>query len=243
MNFRVLSASLAQIMELCVCVCVLWVCVCVVSVCVCCECVCVCVFVCMLCVCCVCVCVCVLWVCVCVCCVCVVCVCVCVFVCMLYVCCVCVCVALVIQHAKRIRRIVLSNVAFPAVSYFPYCLKNGIIFERKKIEHKMRVLIFSTTCLKYFSFQRRNQRDTIVNVYRSLCTVPVLLVRFFWNLNFLYRFSKNRISNFIKICPVGAEFLADGLTDRYDEANSRFLQFCERVEKWVGLCRHFQYTF
>jgi len=40
------------------------------------------------------------------------CVCVCVRVC------VCVCVALAIQHAKRMRRIVLSSVAFLAVPYF-----------------------------------------------------------------------------------------------------------------------------
>jgi hypothetical protein len=34
----------------------------------------------------------------------------------------------------------------------------------------------------------------------------------------------------MKIRPVGAElFNADGQTDRHDEANSRFLQFCERA--------------
>jgi len=32
----------------------------------------------------------------------------------------------------------------------------------------------------------------------------------------------------MKICPVEAELLhANGQTDRYDEANSRFSQFCE----------------
>ena len=42
-----------------------------------------------------------------------------------------------------------------------------------------------------------------------------------------------KISNFMKICPVGAElFRADGQTDRQtDEANSRFSQFCERAQK------------
>ena len=34
-------------------------------------------------------------------------------------------------------------------------------------------------------------------------------------------------SNVMKIHPVGAELFM--LTDRHDEANSRFLQFCERV--------------
>jgi len=47
-------------------------------------------------------------------------------------------------------------------------------------------------------------------------------------LNFLNKFSKNtQISDFKKIRPVTAEvFLADGLTNRHDEANSRFSQFC-----------------
>jgi len=34
----------------------------------------------------------------------------------------------------------------------------------------------------------------------------------------------------MKIRPVGAKlFHADGRTDRYDEVNSRFSQFCERA--------------
>ena len=46
----------------------------------------------------------------------------------------------------------------------------------------------------------------------------------------------------MKICPVGAElFRADRhlRTDRYDEANSRFSQFCERAynTKWNALLR------
>jgi len=43
--------------------------------------------------------------------------------------------------------------------------------------------------------------------------------------DFIGRFSKKKaqISNFIQICPVGAQLLhADGQTDRHDEANSRF---------------------
>jgi len=38
----------------------------------------------------------------------------------------------------------------------------------------------------------------------------------------------------MKICPVGAEFFnadgrADGRTDRHDEANTRFSQFCKHA--------------
>jgi hypothetical protein len=41
-------------------------------------------------------------------------------------------------------------------------------------------------------------------------------------------FSKNiKISNFMKIRPMTAEFLhAEWQTDRHDEANIRFLEFC-----------------
>jgi hypothetical protein len=46
----------------------------------------------------------------------------------------------------------------------------------------------------------------------------------------------------MKIRPVGAElFLAERQTDRHDEANSRFSQFCERAFKKIKvfLCTTF----
>ena len=49
--------------------------------------------------------------------------------------------------------------------------------------------------------------------------------------NFLDRFSKKKkaqIPSFMEIHPVGAELShADRRTDRHDEVNSRFSQFCE----------------
>ena len=58
-----------------------------------------------------------------------------------------------------------------------------------------------------------------------------ILVRFYRNLNFLDRFSKNtQISYSIKNRPAGAElFLADERTARHEEANSNFSQFCEKL--------------
>ena len=50
----------------------------------------------------------------------------------------------------------------------------------------------------------------------------------------------------MKICPVGAElFRADGQTDRHDEANSRFSQFCEKRLKiaFEMMIIHFGMTF
>ena len=78
----------------------------------------------------------------------------------------------------------------------------------------MRILIFSTTS-GTFNIPRSILPDTLINLHRSSCKVPVVLVRFERNLDFLDRFSKNpQISNFIKIHSVEAEFFhVDRQTD------------------------------
>jgi hypothetical protein len=84
----------------------------------------------------------------------------------------------------------------------------------------MCVFNFSTTFVRNFLILGIIQRDTIINVHRSECVVPVNLVIFSGNLKFIDEFSKNiEIPNFMKIRPVGVEmFHADG----HDETNSRF---------------------
>ena len=54
--------------------------------------------------------------------------------------------ALGIQHAMRMRRILLSSVAWPAVQYISTLSHKRYDFRKKKkvIEYKMCVLIFST---------------------------------------------------------------------------------------------------
>jgi len=55
----------------------------------------------------------------------------------------CVSLALIIQHSKRRRRILWSSVSWLTLQYFPHYLTKCTIFERKVIESKTRVLIFS----------------------------------------------------------------------------------------------------
>ena len=78
----------------------------------------------------------------------------------------------------------------------------------------MCILSFPTNLSEIFLILRRIQQCITINVLWSSLKAAVILVRNQIKLNFLYRFSKNtRISNFIKICPVGAEmFQPDGET-------------------------------
>ena len=47
------------------------------------------------------------------------------------------------------------------------------------------------------------------------------------------------MSNLMKIRVAGTElFHADGQTDRHDEGNSRFSQFCERAYKLILISLH-----
>ena len=62
----------------------------------------------------------------------------------------CVFVALVVQHAKRMRRVILSSEVCLAVPYFS-TLPQGQDLRKEVTEQKIRVLVFSTTfSLKYF---------------------------------------------------------------------------------------------
>jgi hypothetical protein len=90
-------------------------------------------------------------------------------------------VALVIQHAKRMRRIILSSVTCLAVPYFSTLLHKLHDFRGgggKVIEHKMCVSISCTTLSETFLVVRRTQRDIMISVHRFLCEVAVILVRF-----------------------------------------------------------------
>ena len=140
-------------------------------------------------------------------------------------------VALVIQHEMHISHIIIcglpGSAIFSTLSHKQQNFRGGLL-------NTKCVSIFSTTVVKTFLILRRNKRD-IKKVHWSSCKVPFSLVWFSWKLNFLNRFFKNpQISNFMKIRPVGAELFhtygwMDGWTDRHDEANNHFSQFCEQT--------------
>jgi hypothetical protein len=69
-------------------------------------------------------------------------------------------------------------------------------------------------------------------MYISLHVTYQLFVRCKFSLKFLDRFSKNtQILHFMKILSVGIDlFHAKGRTERHDEANRRFSQFCESAK-------------
>ena len=90
-------------------------------------------------------------------------------------------VALVIQHAKRMRRTNMSSVASPAAyttfPYFSTLYHKWHDFRGKKIETRI-VFSFSVQLLsETFLVLRRIQRDINKNVNRASCKVPVILVR------------------------------------------------------------------
>ena len=73
-------------------------------------------------------------------------------------------VALLIHHATRVRHILLSFVASLAQPYFSTLSHKRHDFREKVTEHKICVLISSTTLSKTFLNLRRSQRHIVMNV-------------------------------------------------------------------------------
>jgi hypothetical protein len=90
----------------------------------------------------------------------------------------CMSVALLIRHAKRMRRVMLSSEDCLTLLYISTLYHKRHDFREKKniIEQKIYVLCLS---LKFLSEKslilRRNQQDIILNEHRSSCKVPIIL--------------------------------------------------------------------
>jgi hypothetical protein len=97
-------------------------------------------------------------------------------------------VAVGIQHAKRMRHIILWSC--PAVQYFSTLSHKRHDFKVNIIEHKMRVVILSTNLSEKGFVLRRTERDMNKNVYWASCKVPFISCQILMKLEFLKIFCK-----------------------------------------------------
>ena len=103
--------------------------------------------------------------------------------------------------------IVICGLLFRCTIFFPHYLINNTIFEKKKLFNKNFVFLFSLQFyLEIILILTRTQRGIIINMHRSSCKVPAVLVIFLIKLNSVDIFSKNtQISDLMKFRPLGAE--------------------------------------
>ena len=106
----------------------------------------------------------------------------------------CVSVALVMQHAKRMRRIILPSVACPTVPYFHIISQNGMIFvpPENLLNTKCAFWVSLLLLSEKFLTRRRIRRDIIIEVHMSVFMWSIVMLVWFWpNFTFIDKFSKN----------------------------------------------------
>ena len=136
---------------------------------------------------------------------------------------------------------ILSSVPCQPVQYSSTLSHKRHDFRKKVVEHKMFVLIFSTTFVWNISHSKKNwakyeQKCVFVVMYSTRYSCHILM-----KLLTSQRFSKEntRMSNFMKIRPVGTElFHTDRRTDMV-KLIIFFSQFCKRAKECDYFnCRH-----
>jgi len=111
---------------------------------------------------------------------------------------------------------ILSSLACLTLRHFSTLFRKLHDFRKKSLNKKCVFWSSLQNLSEAFLILRGTERDMIKNVYWSSPKVHVILIRFYWNLDYPHRFLKSsEIWNFMKIRLVGAELLhEDGRTDR-----------------------------
>ena len=118
----------------------------------------------------------------------------------------------------RMRHIVVWSVWFCHIFFTLFHKRHD--FREKVTEHKICVLIFSTTFVRKISHSKRNSGLYIMNVLGHDVKFPSFLLDFCWNLNFLVRFSKKFSNIKLHDNPNSESRVAPfRRTDRRDDAN------------------------
>jgi len=137
----------------------------------------------------------------------------------------CLFLALCLQHRIRMRHI--FNMASSSVQYFWHYVVNSTLSEKIVIEHNTCIWIFWTNLFRSISYSKQNSEIFDKNVYKSSCELDVVLVSFYWILNFLNRFW----IKFYKNSPVCGRFVPSERTGIHEETNCSFSKFFERCLK------------
>jgi hypothetical protein len=145
---------------------------------------------------------------------------------------VCVSVAFVIQHAKRMHRIilVLLSVACMVLPYFSTLSHKQHDFRRKVLNIKCVFWFFLQILSEKFLFLKIIQRDIFIYIYIYICTgihvkYPLFLSdfnkRWIFSTDFRKVFKYKILWKSLQWQP-SCSMRTDGQTDRHDERNSRF---------------------
>ena len=115
---------------------------------------------------------------------------------------------------------------------FAHYLTNGTTSEKKVVEHKMCVLIFSRTFSRTFFTLIRNERDVIINVFWTSFRLPRYYCQDF-NETWIFSTDFQKVPKY-QIPWISVQWELSCCTDRHDIGKSRFPQFSECTQLWYG---------
>jgi len=122
----------------------------------------------------------------------------------------CVSVALVIQHERACAVLYCHLWPFRPCHVSPHYHTNCTIYVRKQLDIKCVWVILSATLSETSLVLRRAEWD-MINVHTSSCKYPLFLSDL--NETFIFSTYFRNNAQISEVCPVAAEFQADGQTD------------------------------